>query len=82
MLEHAVNLSLSRGYDDGEGRRPAIDVRRSAIISRDKRLRNLKIETIESGAAIKALEMLKESLETLWKTTNTTISARYAQPTD
>ena len=79
MLDHAVGLSLSR-YDDGEGKRHTIDVKRAAAISRNKRLRNLKIETIESGAAIKALETLKESLDILWRTTSRIISGRLKEP--
>jgi len=78
MLEHAVNRILAR--DDSEGRKPAADIRRAAAISRDKRLRNMKIEYIESTAAIKALEVLKESLETLWRTISRCLSVRLREP--
>src|SRR3989304_4537318 len=43
MLDHAVNRNLAR--ERGE-KKPAIAVRMAAAISKDKRLRNLKIETI------------------------------------
>lgn len=78
MLEHALNRNLAR--ESGEGRKPSIEVRKAAAVSRDKRLRNLKIEFIESTAAIKSLEVLKESLETLWKTTSRIISVRLREP--
>ena len=77
MLEHAVNRVLARGSEE---KRAAIAVRTAAAISRDKRLRNLKIESIESGTAMKALEATRDSLETLWRTTSRIISSRMAEP--
>lgn len=80
-LEHAVNKMLAHG-DDSEGRKPAADIRRAAAISRDKRLRNLKIELIEAGAQIKALETTKDSLDTLWRTASRVLSCRLREPID
>ena len=77
MLDHAVNRNLAR--ETGE-KKPAIAVRMAAAISKDKRLRNLKIETIESGAALKALEATKDSLDTLWRTTSRIMSVRQSEP--
>ena len=82
MLEHAVNRSMARGDSSEGGRKPAIAARQAAIISQDKRLRNMKIEVIESGAAIKSLETLRESLDLLWRTTSRIISSRMSEPTD
>ena len=62
--------------------KPAIEARRAAIISRDKRLRNTKIECVESAAAIKALENVGESLDVMWKTTSRIMSARQHEPID
>ena len=80
-LEHAVNRILARVDNEGH-RPPPADIRRAATISRDKRLRNLKIELIEAGAQIKALETTKDSLETLWKTVSRIISCRLREPLD
>src|SRR3990167_7504995 len=82
MLEHAVNRSRERGESGGGGRNPAIAARQAAIISQDKRLRNMKIEIIESGAAIKSLETLRESLDLLWRTTSRVLSSRMSEPID
>lgn len=79
MLEHAANRNLAREYD---GPKLAIAVRTAVEISRNKPLRNLKIEIIESTAAIKALETVKDSLETLWRTTSRVMSARIKEPID
>lgn len=78
-LEHAVSRTIGR---DDDGRRSTKDVKIAAAISRDKRLRNLKIELIESTSAIKALETTKDSLETLWRTTSRIVSARLKEPID
>src|SRR3989304_712187 len=79
-LDHAVNRILARKGNDEEGRKPAADIRRAAAISRDKRLRNLKIELIEAGAQIKALETMKDSLEVLWRTISRCLSIRLREP--
>ena len=82
-LDHAVNRILARGDDiSGVSPKPSIDARRAAAISRDKRLRNSKIEYIESTAIIKSLETVKESLDITWKTTSRIMSARFQEPID
>ena len=82
-LDHAVSRILARGDDvDGTKPKPSIDARRALIISRDKRLRNTKIEIIESGTAMKSLELTKESLDILWKTISRILSARLHEPID
>lgn len=83
VLDHAVNRILARGDDiDGVSPKPSLDARRAFIISRDKRLRNAKIESIESLAAIKSLENVRESLDMTWKTTSRILSARFHEPVD
>ena len=82
-LDHAVNRIIARGDDiEGVSPKPSIDARRAAAISRDKRLRNTKIEYIESTAIIKSLETVKESLDITWKTTSRIMSARLQEPID
>lgn len=82
-MDHAVNRIIARGDDiDGVSPKPSIDARRASIISRDKRLRNTKIEAIESSAAIKALESVKDSLDITWKTISRILSARFHEPID
>ncbi len=82
-LDHAVNRILARGDDiNGVSPKPAIDARKAAIISRDKRLRNTKIELVESGALIRSLDNIKESLDMIWKTTSRILSARLHEPID
>ncbi len=82
-LEHAVSRILARGDDiNGVSPKPAIEARRAAIISKDKRLRNTKIELVESQTALRALESVKESLDISWKTVSRIMSARLHEPID
>lgn len=70
------------GEEPPKGRKPAQALRAAATISKDKRLRNMKIEVMETAAAIKALEITKEALDLLWRTTSRLMSARMAEPID
>jgi len=82
-LEHAVSRILARGDDiNGVSPKPAIEARKAAIISKDKRLRNTKIELVESQTALRALESVKESLDISWKTVSRIMSARLHEPID
>lgn len=82
-LDHAVSRMLASGDDlNGVKPKPSIESRRAAIISEDARLRNTKIEIVESGAAIKALENMRESLDVMWKTTSRIMSVRIHEPID
>lgn len=86
MLEHAVARGMANveinPAPDAPKKLPARELRAAAYISRDKRLRNMKIEIIEGGAAIKVLEQTRDSLDLLWRTTSRLISARSAEPLD
>lgn len=77
-LDHSVNRILSRDMDS----KGTVAVRTASAISRDKRLRNMKIELIESNAIVKALETINESLELLWKTTSRILSCRMYEPAE
>ena len=82
-LDHAVGRMLASGEDiNGVKPKPSIESRRAAIISEDTRLRDTKIEIVESGAAIKALENMRESLDVMWKTTSRIMSVRIHEPID
>jgi hypothetical protein len=52
------------------------------IIHEQKPLRNAKIDLIEAGAFLKAMEHTKDSLDTLWRTASRIISARLKEPID
>lgn len=80
VLEHAVNRNMARPEENG--RRLNKDVRIAVEISRAKPLRNMKIELIEDGAAIKVLELTRDSLDLMWRTVSRCISARTAEPLD
>lgn len=84
-LEQASNQRLARddkyGGDEG-ARRPAIAVRLAAMIHQEKPLRDAKIEVIEAGAFLKAMEFTKDSLDVAWRTVSRIVSARLAEPND
>ncbi len=83
-LEQAANQRVGRDekYDKTEGRKPAIAVRLAMIIHAEKPLRNAKIDIIEAGAFLKAIEYTKDSLDTLWRTASRVISSRLKEPID
>ena len=82
-MDHAVYKLLASGDDlNGEKPKPSIEARKAAIISLNEKLRSTKIEVIESGAAVKSLENVKESLDIMWKTTSRIMSARIHEPID
>jgi len=81
LLEHAVNRGLGRSGEEAE-RRFTKDVRIALLISRVKQMRNMKIELIEGGAAIKALELTRDSLDLMWRTVSRCVSARMSEPLD
>lgn len=83
-LEHASNQRVGRDeiHDKSEGRKPPIAIRIAMIIHSNKPLRNAKIDVIESGAFLKAMEHTKDSLDFVWRTTSRIISARLKEPID
>jgi len=81
LLDHAVSRALGMN-DDSDGKRQVKDVKIAMIISGNKKLKSLKIELIELGAAVKLLELNKESLDLIWRTVSRCISARSAEPID
>ena len=81
-LEQGVNRRLALDSVGAEGKQPAIALRTAAAISRQLPFRQAKIEIIELGAAIKALEATKESLEHMWATVSRMLSARLKEPID
>jgi hypothetical protein len=83
-LDHAANQRIGRDEkrSQEEGRRPAIAVRAAMLIHAEKPLRNAKIDVMESGAFLKALEHTKDSLDVLWRTVSRIISARLKEPID
>lgn len=94
QLDHAVNLKMARqetygmegdfaaGETTKPARKPAQALRAAATISKDKRLRNMKIDLIETSAAIRALETTLAALDILWRTTSRIVSARLKEPID
>jgi len=76
-LEHVVSKLLAREDDKGP-----IGPRSSRIISKDKRLRNAKIESMEADAYRQALDRIYSALELLWKTTSRVLSTRMREPID
>lgn len=74
-LEHAVNrlIALERG-------KGAMGPQAALLISKDKRLRNAKIETMEADAAKKGLANFAEALDINWKTVSRALSARLREP--
>ena len=82
-LEHAVSKILATGDDiNGRSHKPAIEARRAAIISNNARLREAKIDLVESQTILRALENVKESLDISWKTISRILSARLHEPID
>lgn len=83
-LEQAANQRAGHleKYDKTEGRKPAIALRLAMIIHIEKPLRNAKIDIIEAGAFLKAMEHTKDSLDNLWRTASRIISARLKEPID
>ncbi len=83
-LEHASNQRAGRDekYDKSEGRKPTIAVRLAMIIHSEKPLRDAKIDVIEAGAFLRAMEHTKDSLDVLWRTASRIISARLKEPID
>lgn len=80
-LDQASNQRLAReNRSKEEGRKPAIAARLAAIIHQEKPLRNAKIDSIEAGAFIKAMEYTKDSLDILWRTASRVIAARLKEP--
>ena len=81
-VDQAVHQMMASREAQEEGRPPAIAIRIAALIHKHKPLRNAKIEIIEAGATIKALEVTKDSLDILWRTASRIISARLKEPVD
>ena len=76
-LEHVVSKLLTREDDKG-----TVKERSALIISKDKRLRNTKIESMEADAYRQALERIYSALDLLWKTTSRVLSTRMREPID
>lgn len=82
-LEQAVNRRLANDELQAQGGKlPAIALRTAAVISRQKPFRNAKIDSIETGALIRALEQVKDALDVLWRTASRIMSARIKEPID
>ncbi len=80
MLDHAVLRKLADPPEDREGPKLSIGVRSALAISQSKPLRHAKIDSVESGAFVKALETTRDSLDVLWRTCSRVISARLREP--
>lgn len=76
-LDHAVGRLLSGGDSKGP-----LGPRTALAISKDKRLRNTKIEIMEAEAYRQALDKIYEALELNWKTTSRVLSVRMREPID
>lgn len=81
-LEHAANQRAGRDEKYIEGKKPAVALRLAMLIHAEKPLRNAKIDVIEAGAFLKAMEYTKDSLDVLWRTASRLISARLREPID
>src|SRR3990167_5456413 len=70
-MEHAVSRLIALRDDKG-----TIAAKTALLISKDKRLRNAKIEVMEAEAAKRALEHTLEALDVNWRTVSRALSVR------
>jgi len=76
-MEHAVSRLIALRDDKG-----TIAAKTALLISKDKRLRNTKIEVMEAEAAKRALEHTLEALDVNWRTVSRALSVRMREPTE
>jgi hypothetical protein len=76
-MEHAVSRLIALRDDKG-----TIAAKTALLISKDKRLRNTKIEVMEAEAAKRALEHTLEALDVNWRTVSRALSVRLHEPTE
>ena len=76
-MEHAISRLIALRDDKG-----TIAAKTALLVSKDKRLRNVKIEVMEAEAAKRALEHTLEALDVNWRTVSRALSARLHEPVE
>lgn len=77
-IEHAVARNMARPAP--EGSKMTVASRQATIISTTKPLRQAKIDLMESEALVNRMTAVRESLDSLWRTTSRILSVRLREP--